>query len=228
MKIALYSCNFGNYRNEFNNYYDMKFDNNIDYYLFTDNILTEEQIARLQKWKVCNISVLPTDSIMDGNRWTSKYIKFILPEILQAYDIIIWIDNKILNTNRFKNRKILKNVTLRNITQIINKYKSYNVFNIKHPDNKTMQEELILTMQQKIENIDAGCKFLQHIEKYVSKFDLPDTCIIIRKNNSETNKAFEYCFELMKKYGLKRDQNIYNYALDEKNITPMLLNFMNI
>lgn len=36
MRIALYSCNFGNYRNEFINYYNVKFDENIDYFLFTD------------------------------------------------------------------------------------------------------------------------------------------------------------------------------------------------
>ena len=31
---------------------------------------------------------------MDSYRWTSKYIKFILPEKLKDYDVIIWIDNK--------------------------------------------------------------------------------------------------------------------------------------
>ena len=28
----------------------------------------------------------------------------------------------------------------------------------------------------------------------------------------------------MKEYKLKRDQNVYNYALDKKNITPLLFN----
>ena len=30
----------------------------------------------------------------------------------------------------------------------------------------------------------------------------------------------------MKEYKLKRDQNIYNFALDKKNVTPIILNFI--
>jgi hypothetical protein len=37
------------------------------------------------------------------------------------------------------------------------------------------------------------------------------------------NEAFEYCFELMQKYKLQCDQNLYNYALDCKNISPIVL-----
>jgi hypothetical protein len=38
MRIALYSCNFGNYRNETKNGLDdFTFDETIDYYFFTDN-----------------------------------------------------------------------------------------------------------------------------------------------------------------------------------------------
>ena len=57
------------------------------------------------------------------------------------------------------------------------------------------------------------------------KFDLPDTAVIIRKNELAVNIAFEYCIELMSTYKLKRDQNIYNFALDEKNVKPILLNY---
>ena len=39
-KIALYTCNFGNYRNEFEKFYNYSnldnFDLNIDYFLYTD------------------------------------------------------------------------------------------------------------------------------------------------------------------------------------------------
>ena len=102
------------------------------------------------------------------------------------------------------------------------------VLNLKHECRTTMQEEVNETIKYKCENKQQGIKYLEHIKNYVSKFDLPDTCIIIRKNNLETNNAFEYCLEMMKIYGLKRDQNIYNYALDNKNITPILLNYENL
>ena len=38
MKIAIYSCNFGNYRNELKrNIDDIKYDEKIDYFFFTDS-----------------------------------------------------------------------------------------------------------------------------------------------------------------------------------------------
>jgi len=224
MKIAIYTCNFGNYRNEFSFFYNNTFfDKNIDYFLFTDKIISKEENRKLNNWNICNISLLESDEIMnimdtmDMNRLTSKYVKFVLPDKLENYDVIVWVDNKMISKPN-----IINNLT-RN--KIINLFQSYNtlVFNIKHPERKTMQEELALTIKLGVENTEPGKQFLQHIHNYVSKFDLPDTCLIIRKNHSKVNEAFEHCFALMQKYKLKRDQNIYNYALDEKEITPILL-----
>jgi hypothetical protein len=55
MKIAIYTCNFGNYRNEFNNYFDTKFDEKIDYYLFTDKKVNEKDILKLKHFTICYI-----------------------------------------------------------------------------------------------------------------------------------------------------------------------------
>ena len=41
VKIAIYSCNFGNYRNETKLYYNCFFDDNIDYFLFTNQKFSE-------------------------------------------------------------------------------------------------------------------------------------------------------------------------------------------
>ena len=213
MKVAIYTCNFGNYRNEFKNYYNIIFDKNIDYFLFTDN-----EINELDKWKIQKVNLLNDDEIMDKYRWTSKYIKFVLPEILNPYDIIIWIDNKM-----FKNKNIISKITYDNIINIINKYPEYDIFNLKHPQRKTIQEEIIKTVNLSLENKIYGLEFLNYLNNYISNFDLPDTCIIIKKNNLIVNEVFNYCFKLLKKHKLKRDQNIYNYALDTKNIIPKLL-----
>lgn len=220
MKIVIYSCNFGNYRNEFNNYYNMNFDENIDYVLFTDKLLTQPVLDNLKKWKVCNMDILPSNDIMDGNRWQSKRVKFILPEQIKHYDIIIWIDSKMINK-----LNTIKNMTYNHIMELVTNHPTCSIFNIKHPKRKTMQEELLMTIISRLENKTSGYYFLDFLGKYVSKFDLPDTCVIIYKNELAVNHAFEYCVELMTTYKLKRDQNIYNFALDTKNITPILLDY---
>ena len=221
MKIAIYTCNFGNYRNEFRFFYNTFFDKNIDYFLFTDKIISEEENTKLNKWTVCNIPLLEGDEIMDSNRLTSKYVKFVLPDKLHNYDVIVWVDNKIISKTYF--------INFLTYNKIINLFQSYNtlVFNIKHLERKTIQEELELTIKLNIENAESGQYFLNYINNYISKFDLPDTCLIIKKNDQNVNDAFENCFALMTKYKLKRDQNIYNYALDEKGITPILLDIHN-
>ena len=94
VKLALYSCNFGDYRNEFKSYYNVFFDEKIDYFLFTDKKITEDEMHKLKKWNICNINTLEGDEIMNGSRRTAKYVKFILPEKLKDYDVIIWVDNK--------------------------------------------------------------------------------------------------------------------------------------
>jgi hypothetical protein len=220
VRLAIYTCNFGDYRNEIKLYYNCFFDKNIDYFLFTNKKFTEVEINKLQNWNICNIDTLESDDIMDGFRWTSKYVKFILPENLKEYDVIIWVDNK-------KIPELVK-LTYENIIKIINKYPASDVFNLKHPDRKTAQEELLETIRTDVENKQAGEYFLNYIRGFISKFDLPDTCIIIRRNNLLINETFEHCFNLMKKYKLKRDQNIYNFAFDEKNITPVLLHYYSL
>ncbi len=213
--IALYTCNFGNYRNEFQHYLDCNIDKTIDCFLFTDNTT---DVHKLKNWNICHINTPPDDEIMHGSRWASKQVKFILPEMLKKYDIIVWIDNKI-----FKKKRKINNITYEYIIEIINKYPSDNIFNIKHFGRKTPHEEIQKTIDCKLENKEEGLVFLNHIKDYTSSFLLPDTCIIIRKNNTHVNEAFEYCFELLKHHKLKRDQNVYNFALDSKKITPVIL-----
>jgi hypothetical protein len=225
MKIALYTCNFGNYRNEFNNFYNKKniFDKNIDYFLFTEKTICEEEYNKLNGWNICNVNLLEKNETMDANRLTSKYIKFLLPEKLKNYDIIVWVDSKIINDNN-----VMKNLTYEVIINLFQSHKNNLIFNFKHPIRETMQQELKVTIQRFIENKESGEKFLNYIKNYTSKFDLPNTCLIIRKNISIVNEAFEHCFMLMNKNKLKRDQNIYNYALDQKEITPIMLDFCNL
>jgi hypothetical protein len=205
----VFSCHFGNYRNELENYSQFQCQKNIDYFLFTD-----DKHIQLDGWKIYETTVFPSNEIMDGNRWTSKYIKFVLPTILKSYDIIIWIDSK--NVHKLY-------MTSDMVYNIFQKYPESKIFNIMHPERKSVQEELEITIKKDIENKLAGQKFLNMVKDIQFNFHLPDTSFIIRKNTTEINKIFEYCFELMKKYKLKRDQNVYNYAFYKKNIVPTIL-----
>jgi hypothetical protein len=217
MKTVIYTCNIGNYRDEFKNYYsDIKFDPNIDYFLYTDKIPNKFERTQLQNWTMINIDIRNSEGNMDDNRWTTKYLKFILPDELKNYDIIIWIDSKM-----FTNIHI-QHLTYEKIIAYINNNNNHNIFNLKHSLRSTIQQELSTTIEHKIENREKGIIFYKHIAKHTSRFILPDTCIIIRKNNTEANQALEYCLELLKTHGLKRDQNVYNYALDKKNVLPKI------
>lgn len=72
-KIAIYTCNFGNYRNEINRLDDILCDSNIDYYLFSD----VENIV-LKKWKIIYFyNVFSSNDIMDENTnyiWISNFL----------------------------------------------------------------------------------------------------------------------------------------------------------
>lgn len=222
-KIAIYSCNFGNYRGEFQHYYNVIFDDKIDYFLFTDRNLSKIELEKLNKWNICKMSILSSDDAMNGSRWTCKYIKFTVPTQLSAYDIIIWIDNK-----RFLKGDKMNTITYNQIVNILDRYPNHDIFNVKHTSRTTIQQELAETIRLRFENVEFAKKFAVVVKNFVSTFDLPDNCVIIRKNTHLVNDAFAYCFQLMKDYKLKRDQNVYNYALDNKKITPILLNYKDL
>ena len=201
MRICAYSCNFGNYRNELlkNNIDSIKVSKDVDYYFFTDNILLKSH-----KWNIIRPSLIEKDSVMDSYRWTSKYIKFVTPDIIKQYDIIIWCDNKSL--------KYINNLNSKSIINFFKNYK-YKLVNIKHPTRNTLQEELKITMKLKLENIINGQKFLNETKNIIYNTPLTDTTFIIRKNDKSTNDLFENVYKLMKDNGLKRDQNVYNHAI---------------
>lgn len=109
------------------------------------------------------------------------------------------------------------------INQILNIYPNGIIYNKKHPKRTTIQEELNRTIKLNLENIFNAKKFLKLLDLFESKFDLVETGIFIYKNVPEVKEILFNCFNLMKEYGLKRDQNVYNYAFKDSNIIPILL-----
>ena len=207
MKVAVYSCNFGDYRKEMEIFYSVKtFDPNIHYYFFTEN-----RSVRSDKWKIIYTNLIYSDT-MKYARQTSKHIKFVRPDILKSYDILVWIDCK----------QLLNKISYNHICNLFKQYPEYSVFNLKHPKRSTAKEELECTIRMKLENKDTGTLFLQVLEGIVSPFLLPETSVIILKNTEYNNYVFRECYKLLNFYKLKRDQNIYNYALHNKIIPKIL------
>ena len=137
MKVAVYSVNFGNYRNELSKekMNKVKFSKEIDYYLFTDSDIE-------CKWNVKKVNLLEELDFMNKYRHTSKKYKFCLPKILYSYDYVIWCDTKSL--------KNIDNLSLDKIKTLITNTKK-SIFLIKHPHRKNIIQELNSTLRLNLE-----------------------------------------------------------------------------
>ena len=204
-KVAVYSGNFGNYRNELAHGIDsIPFDNKIDYFFFTDNTTR----IRSNHWRVIEHPTVPGDDIMDSYRWTSKFIKFNLPNILYKYDVIVWYDNKVVN-------KPVKSML--SFNDIILKALKHKINFVAHPDRNTTAEEILKTIKLGKENKENGFSFLKEVYHENLRLPLVDTCFIIRVNDRAVNALFESAFKTLKEKGLKRDQNIMSYVVQKQN-----------
>lgn len=201
-RICVYSCNFGKYRGETSKGIDIQFKDNIDYYFYTD-----DRTLKSSRWKIVYCDLKPGDETMDSCRRTSKYVKFVTPEIIRQYDIIIWCDTKCL-----ERLNTLNPTSIRSLFE-----KDYTIVNVMHPVRKSPQEELTFTIQYKFENTNNAKKFLEEIQHNTYDTKLPNTSFIIRKNDIATTELFEYIYTLLEAKGLQRDQNVYNHAIYERN-----------
>lgn len=83
----------------------------------------------------------------------------------------------------------------------------------KHPNRSTCKEEIDITIALGLENVNNAVKFKNKIKDFSSPIPLPDTCYIIRSTDIQTTNLFSHVYHFLKLYGLKRDQNIINYAI---------------
>lgn len=200
-RVCVYSCNFGKYRDETKNIHNVSFKENVDYYLYTD-----DTTLKSTKWNIIHCDLKPGNTNINSYRRTSKYIKFVTPDLIKRYDIIIWCDTKCLD--------ILNTLTL---TAIYSLFESseYKLVNLFHPVRKTPQEEMNVTLRVGVENKTNGTQFLNETKQLKYDTMLPNTSFIIRKNDTATNELFEHVYTLLETKGLKRDQNVYNHAIYE-------------
>ena len=215
-KIAIYSCNFGNYRNEIiNSIDDMETNKNIDYYFFTDNKEIKSDI-----WNIIIVPLQEELEFIDANRHTAKYVKFIVPEILKQYEKIIWVDSKVIAG------KIISDFSEEKINNVFKKSINNNsLFIMKHPWRKTLQEELNFSIRCNVENKIQGELFKNKITDLKFNTHLLDSCCIMYNNSSENISLFKKIYDVLIYNGLKRDQNIISYIFYVENYESNILYF---
>lgn len=198
MRVAVYSANFGNYRNEVSTHKmnDVKFSKEIDYYFFTDSDIK-------CKWNIQKVTLEKELDFMNKYRHTSKKYKFCLPKILYSYDYVIWCDTKSL--------KNIDNLSLDEIKRLITKSKK-SIFLIKHPRRKNAKQELDTTLGKGMEKRVYVDNFKNKIQNIKFNSQLPDTTTIIRKVDDHHNKCFTEVYNNHLNSKLCRDQNIIQYT----------------
>lgn len=197
--VVIYSANFGNYRKELKNGIDnINFQDEIDYYFFTDT-----QNLKSNHWNIRMVShqVEETD-YLNRHRHNSKHFKFILPPELKSYDIIVWIDSKILKSPAI----------LPNYKQIINRLKNRKICFVKHPHRNSIQEELEITLERNIENHNTGWKLYDTIKDNIYDLPLVDSCFMMYRNVDDVYNFLVSIYENLIMYNIQRDQNIISLA----------------
>ena len=213
-KIAIYSYNFGNYRNELNGGIDnMTFHPEFDYYFYTNNDIKSD------KWKVIKVPLQPRTKHMNANRVTAKYYKFKkLPEELLNYDYVLHVDNSAIKggwdgMSRFTPQKI---------NDLIKKNKNVAFFGRKHRVYNSIKDEALKAQI----NGSAGTEYVPELKKWLSalenfeqKFPHTESCIFLRKvNDQDLNRIMPKIFDKLMERGLCRDQHVFPYILQEEDL----------
>ena len=207
MRIAVYSANIGNYRNELASINDITCVPGADYYFFTDANITST------KWKVIKVGLRQPTKWLDAERNTAKYYKWVIPKILRTYDVVVWMDSKVT-------RKLLKiwsrdvGTYIDNISTLVKSNPQSDLFLWKHPSRTHARQELSLTMKTKKENKGPGEHLMSLVKLKQFKVALPDTCVMITRTTEKSLSALAKVYVNLLAIGVSRDQNIIQYSLD--------------
>ena len=210
-KIAIYSYNFGNYRNELGKNIDkFKYDKNFDYYFYTD-----QEKLKSTKWNIVEVPLQPRTEHMNANRVTSKYFKFKkIPEELNKYDYIIHIDSGRI--------RYLNKISYDKIENIINNNKEVLFFGRKQPVHKNILHEaesdwhIKKYKNENINNRDSWVAKLRN-ENYKQLIPHVETCFYLIKNCDYIKNVFSKVYDKLFLEKLCRDQFIFCYVLDKNN-----------
>jgi len=210
-KIAIYSYNFGNYRNELGKNIDkFNYDKNFDYYFYTD-----QEKLKSTKWNIIKVPLRPRTEHMNANRVTTKYYKFKkIPKELNQYDYIIHIDSGRV--------KYLNKISYDKIENIINDNKEVLFFGRKQPVHKNILHEAESDWhikKHKNENINNRDRWVSKLRNENYKQSIPhvELCFYLIKNCDYIKNLFSKVYDKLFTEKLCRDQFIFCYILDKNN-----------
>ena len=201
LSIAIYSYNFGNYRDEiFNQKFHMV--QGCDHYFFTDIPSIE-----LDGWNIIPVNLLNSVNGISAERVTSKYYKFIYTHpCMRNYKYLLHIDCSIVNR--------LENVRKDELIKLINSEPNAHAIYRVHPQRKNTSQEI--NVIQKIPNIQPSNKLYNYCNSNIvknKKYDmmlLPALGIFIRKRQSLLLQlGYKRVFKILCQYGIWRDQIVF-------------------
>lgn len=216
VRIALYTCNIGEYREEQIHALGLNpacKDPSIDYYYFTD----DQEIRSSSLWDVQYCDPTQFSQSYDPawgslSRWIAKCVKWKPPPVLKNYDILVYIDCKCIPES-------LKHVTRHLVERCLEAYPDRALFMVGHPIRTNMQEEvqkIISTTHIDIENMENAKRFLRDNFHFTSPFRLCDTCFRIQRMDVPwVEPLLSNIITLLKTHGLQRDQLVINYAFKD-------------
>jgi len=225
-KIAIYTGNFGNYRNETKNINKIKKIPNIDYYYFTDNTKN----LKSDIWNIHHYPLYknPLYGNMDKYRYTAKYCKFNMPDILNKYDYVLYLDLK-NSTIKIHNNYI----NLESILNLITNNPDTTVFFRQHDfypsDVTSVYDEIERVIRWNKEQSDTA--LLWHAKLKKQKWEQSDIFIdsdlILRKtNNINLNNILSSIPKELVNNKLTRDQLMIPYILQKNkhNLNYKIIN----
>jgi len=205
-QFALYSYNFGNYRNELNGIQDILLSFNkygIDSYFFTNR-----QIPPVNGWEII---VIDTNKEFT-NRSAGKKLKFQFHPKLEKYRYLIHTDAR--DARLLQMRKWLSN----GLVYFVLDNPQYALFVGEHPDRKNIEEEVNVLFghggiqpQAELENWK---KFLSDEFVTLNEVRLPELCTwILDTHDRVFVDHWSRIYDLLNRHGLWRDQVVFSYAM---------------
>lgn len=198
-RICVYTCITGNY----DNLKEVKKEKGIDYYCFTNN---KNIISN--SWKIIYIE----DNSLSNVKLARK-IKILGHEIINDYDILLWMDAAV----EFKKK----------IKDFINFYlKDESFVAFKHGSRDNINDECLECVKfdkETKQNVNRLLNFY-HYENFDDSYGLIESTVFIKKPKDEcVKKTMNLWFNMILKYS-HRDQLSFNYCISKTGLKVKWIN----
>ena len=232
--IAVYSYNFGNYRNEIMKLLPLQNTvfrvDDYDWFFFMDS---DPSRVTSNGWTACVTTPALDDEVREvvhrhasnltfslTRTWTlvlTKWFKFgHVPFVLRGYKYIVHADASTFSQNN--NHYIVPRLDM--MANLISKNSEAQLFMCVHPTRALAVQEFYVTIRTSREsaaNIDHWRTFLRKDFNFsIGEVPVFSTGLFVRKlevGSNEVTEAFSGTFISMIKFGLRRDQNVIGFEM---------------